>query len=82
MGKKNSGFHNPASHFSRNGHDTMDKITEEKLAMTDSLRIFSGCFFAHILHEILTKHNIEEISNKGNIWGPFYTPKGEGSGGG
>ena len=38
--------------------------------------------FAHFLPEILTKHNIKETSSKGNIWGPFHLPKGEGPGGG
>ena len=38
-------------------------------------------FFAHFLPEIPTKHNINEFDIKGNIWGPFYIPKGDGLGG-
>ena len=38
--------------------------------------------FAHLLSEVMTKHNIKETASKGNIWGPFYIPKGEVSGGG
>ena len=75
-------FHTPASHFSRNGHDTMGDISEQKLAATDSFRIFGGSFFAHSSPGILTKNNIKETSSKGNIWGPFYILKGEGSDGG
>ena len=60
----------------------MDVITEQKLAMTDSFRIFGGIFFAHPSPEILTKHNIKETASKGKIWGLFYIPKGEGSVGG
>ena len=41
---------------------------------------FRVVVFAHFFPEILIKHNIKETSSKGNIWGPFYTPKGEGSG--
>ena len=33
-------FHTPASHFSQNGHDTMGDISKNKLAMTDSFRIY------------------------------------------
>ena len=57
----------------------MSKISEQKLATTDSFRIFDGILFAHTSPEILTKHNIKETSSKGNIWGTFYIPKGEGS---
>ena len=35
-------------------------------------------FFAHPLPEILTKNNIKETFSKGNIWGQFYTTRGEG----
>ena len=75
-------FHTPASHFSRNGYDTMGDTIEQKLAATDSFRIFGGRCFASYLHEILTKHNIKETSSKSNIWGQFYIPKGEGLDGG
>ena len=60
----------------------MGVIVEKKLAMMESFRIFGGVFFAHPLPELPTKHNIKETASKGNIWGPFYTPKGEVSGGG
>ena len=60
----------------------MGKFAEQTLAMTDSLRVFGGSFFAHPLPDILTKHNIKETASKGNILGPFYILKGEGSGGG
>ena len=60
----------------------MGKIDEQKLATTESFRFFGGSFFAHPSSEILTKHNIKETASKGKIWGPFYIPKGEGSGGG
>ena len=33
------------------------------------------------LPDITTKHNINETASKRTILGPFYTPKGEGSGG-
>ena len=39
-------------------------------------------FFDNFLPEIPTKHNIKETASKGNIWGPFYIPKGGGLGGG
>ena len=39
-------------------------------------------FFAHLLPEIPNRHNIKETASKGNIRGPFITPKDEGSGGG
>ena len=58
----------------------MGEIAEQKMAMTDSFHIFGGICFAHPLPEILTKHNIKETANKCNIWGQFYTPKGEGLG--
>ena len=37
-------------------------------------------FFAHFLSEILIKYNIKETVSKGEIWGPFYIPKGGGYG--
>ena len=43
---------------------------------------FLVAVFAHSFSEILTKHYIIKNSSKGNIWGPFYLPKGEGSDGG
>ena len=60
----------------------MGNISEKKLAIMDSLLIFGGSFFAHPSPEIMTKYNIKETSSKGNIWGPFYIPRGEGLGGG
>ena len=36
----------------------------------------------HLLSEIPTKHNIKENASKGNICGPFYITKVEGSGDG
>ena len=71
-------FHTPASHFSRNRHDTMGDIADQKLATIKPFRIFGGIFSAHTLPGPLTKHNIKEIARKGNIWGPFYIPKGGG----
>ena len=42
---------------------------------------FGGIFF--IPHGILTKHNkYQGNSSRLKIWGPFYTPKGEGLFGG
>ena len=38
--------------------------------------------FVHCSPAILIKHNINEIASKEKRWGPFYTPKGESSGGG
>ena len=61
---------------------TMGKISEQKLAMTNSFRIFGGSFSAHSSTDIWTKHNIKETVSKGNIWGPFYIPKAGGLGGG
>ena len=55
----------------------MGEISEQKLAMTDSFRIFGGIVVAHFLPAILTKHNTKETASKENIWGPFYIPKGE-----
>ena len=75
-------FHTPASHFSRNGHDTMGDIAKWKLSTKILFHIFCGRFFAHPSPDILTKHNIKENDIKGNIYGPFYIHKGEGSGGG
>ena len=60
----------------------MGDIAKHKLEMAESFRIFGGSVFAHFSPEILTKHNIKETASKGNIWGPFYVPKGECSGGG
>ena len=59
----------------------MGKIDEQKLVTADSFRVFGGIFYAHPSPNILNKHNIKETASKGNIWGPFYIPKGEGSGG-
>ena len=39
-------------------------------------------YFSYPLPEIPTSHNIKETASKGNIWGPFYTSKGEVSGDG
>ena len=58
----------------------MGKMYEHKLETIDSFRIFGKSFFAHSLTKILNKHNIKETSSKGNIWVPFYIPKGEGLG--
>ena len=55
----------------------MGEIAEQKLAVTESFDTFGG-IFPHPLPEILNKHNIKETAIKGNIWGPLYTPKGEG----
>ena len=44
-------------------------------------RIFGGSLFANPSLYILSKHNIKETSSKFNIWGIFYIPKVEGSGG-
>ena len=60
----------------------MGKISKQKLAMTDSFRIYGGSFFAYLLSEMIIKHNIKETASKGNIWGPYYITKSEGSGGG
>ena len=57
----------------------MGDIAEKKLAMKDSFPSFGG-IFCHFLPEILNKHNIKETACKGNIWGPFYIPKGEHTG--
>ena len=54
----------------------MGEISEQKLATMNLIRVFGGIFFAHPSPEILIKHNIKETANKGNIWVPFYTPKG------
>ena len=59
----------------------MGNIDEQKLATTDSFRIFDSSF-SHFLPEILTKCNIKETASNVNIWGPFYILKGEGLGGG
>ena len=75
-------FHTPASNFSWHRYDTIGDIYEQKLATKYSFPIFGCIVFAHTLTEIPTKHHIKETSSKGNIWGPFYTPKGEVSGGG
>ena len=60
----------------------MGNNSKQKMSRIESFHVFGGAFFDHPLPEILTKHNIKEDSSKGNIWGPFYIPKGEGSGGG
>ena len=39
-------------------------------------------FLAHPSPKILTKQNIKETANEGNILDPFYMSKGEGLGGG
>ena len=71
-------FHTPASHLSRNGHYTMGKIYEWKLATTNLFRIFGGRFFPQPLPDILTKHNTKETSSIGNIWGQLCIPKVKG----
>ena len=60
----------------------MGDIDEQKIAMKDSLCIYGGSFLPISLSEILIKHTVKENSSKGNIWGPFYIPKVEASGGG
>ena len=55
----------------------MVNIANQKLSMTDSLSIY-GDSLSPFLSAILTKHKIKETSSKGNIWRPFYVPKGEG----
>ena len=60
----------------------MVDIAERKLATTNSFRVFGGSFFAHPSPDIPTKHNIKETASKGNIWGPFFIPKGGRLGGG
>ena len=60
----------------------MGDIAKQKLATAEWFCIFGGSFFAHPLPEIPTKHNIKETASMGNIWGPFYMYKGDGSGGG
>ena len=57
----------------------MVKISEQKMAMTNSFLMFGG-IFAHFLLDILTKHNIKETASKGIIGGPWYIPNGEGLG--
>ena len=58
------------------------KPAKQKLATTNSFRVFGGSVFAHPSPDILNKHNIKETANKRNIWSPLYIPKDEGSGGG
>ena len=53
----------------------MGEIANQKLATTNSFRVFGCSFFAHPLPDILTKHNIEETASKGKIWVPFYILK-------
>ena len=60
----------------------MGEIAEQKLTTTNSFHVFGGSFSAHPSPDILTKLNIKETESKGKIWGPFYIPKGDGSGGG
>ena len=60
----------------------MSDISKQKLAATDSFRIFGGSVFTSSLPEILTNHNNKETSSKGKIWGPFNIPKGESLDGG
>ena len=64
--------HTPASHSSRNGHDTMGNIAKKKICDDRLILHLWWQFFAHLLTGILTKHNIKETTSKGNIWGPFY----------
>ena len=47
----------------------MGEIAEQKLATTNSFRIFGGNLSAHTSPDILAKHNIKETAGKGNIWG-------------
>ena len=75
-------LHTPPYHSSQNVHNTMGDITDQKLATTNLFCVFGGSIFAHPSPDILTKHNIKETASKGNIWGPCYIPKGEGSSGG
>ena len=60
----------------------MGEIADQKLATMNSSRGFVGSFPTHPLPDILTKHNIKKSASRRNIWGPFYLPKGGGSGGG
>ena len=71
-------FHTPASHFSRNLHETVGNIDKKQMATMQSFHICGCSFFPHPSPEIITKHNTKEIASKGNIWGPFYMSKGEG----
>ena len=69
-------FHTPTSYSSRNGHDH-GLYCREKNGNDELVPRFWRHFFTHLLPDILTKHNIKETASKGNIWGPFYIPKGE-----
>ena len=60
----------------------MGNISNQKLETTESFRHFGGSVFSHLSPETMNKNNIRETIIKGNIWGPFYIPKGEGSDGG
>ena len=40
-------FHIPTSNSLRNGHKTMGKVAKQKMATTNSFRIFYGSFSAH-----------------------------------
>ena len=55
----------------------MGNIYEQKLAMTDSFRVFGGSYPSPP-PKILTNHYIKETVSKRNIWGSFSIPKGEG----
>ena len=68
-------FHTPDSNFSQNRHDTMGDIYKQNLQLHNHFA-FMVAFFARFLSEILTKHNNKETASEGNIWGPFYIPKG------
>ena len=59
----------------------MGAIAKQKLAMAYSLRIYGGSF-SHFFCYLLIKHNVGEVFSKYNIWGTFYMPKGNASGGG
>ena len=74
-------FHAPASHFSRIGHDTRGEISDQKLATTNSFRILVE-FFCPPLAWHTDQTQYQGTASKGNIWGPFYIPKGEDLGGG
>ena len=60
----------------------MGDILDQKLATSDSLRVFGSSFSAPPSPEILTNHNFKGTSGISNIWGPFYIPKCESLGGG
>ena len=55
------------------------KPAKRKLATMNRLWDFGSSLFVRLPIDILIKHNVKNVFDKGKIWGAFYIPEVEGS---